>query len=201
MGNRDKLLEGALRCLHEKGFAQTTARDIATAAGVSLAAIGYHFGTTEALLNAALIRAMENWGEELDEALNDERDAALPPAERFVAVWTRVIDSVTANRPLWTTQFELVTQIGHHPERALQWNEAQDEAQFGLAELFHGIDADGEPELARIVGGLYQALLTGVVVQHIVSPEVAMSGSDLITALREVARRLGGERRDLQKSV
>ena len=58
MGNREQLLDGALACLYDKGYARTTARDIASAAGVSLAAIGYHFGTTEVLLNAALLRAM-----------------------------------------------------------------------------------------------------------------------------------------------
>ena len=52
MGNREALLEGAKHCLYEKGYARTTARDISTAAGTSLAAIGYHYRSTEALLNA-----------------------------------------------------------------------------------------------------------------------------------------------------
>ena len=43
MGNREALLLGAKCCLLEKGLARTTARDIGGAAGVSLAAIGYHF--------------------------------------------------------------------------------------------------------------------------------------------------------------
>ena len=57
-GNREALLDAAKRCLFEKGYANTTARDIATSAGTSLAAIGYHYGSTEALLNAAMIEAM-----------------------------------------------------------------------------------------------------------------------------------------------
>ena len=43
MTNRDALLLAAKKCLLEKGLNRTTARDIASAAGVSLAAIGYHF--------------------------------------------------------------------------------------------------------------------------------------------------------------
>ncbi|GAB3818361.1 TetR family transcriptional regulator [Micromonospora zhanjiangensis] len=62
MGNREDLLAGAKQCLMEKGYARTTARDIAAAAGTSLAAIGYHFRTTQALLNAALFEAMAEWG-------------------------------------------------------------------------------------------------------------------------------------------
>jgi AcrR family transcriptional regulator len=194
MGNREKLLEGALTCLYEKGYARTTARDIASTAGVSLAAIGYHFGTTEALLNAALHRAMEQWGEELGAALTGghdaDHDAGLTPGDRFVAIWSRVIDSVTANRALWTTQFEIVTDVGRQPGPHPRQAESQDDARNGLAELFHGIDAAEEPELARTVGGLYQALLTGVVVQHLVDPERAMSGPDLAVALREVTARI-----------
>jgi AcrR family transcriptional regulator len=194
MGNREKLLDGALQCLFEKGYAQTTARDVAGAAGVSLAAIGYHFKTTEALLNEALRQAVERWAEELERALtggDDAADAELTPPERFVAIWDRVIASVTANRPLWTTQFELVTRLGRQPEPEPSWSAAQQEAQSGLAALFHGVDPVAEPEVARTVGGFYQALLTGVVVQHLVAPDRAMSGRDLAFALREVGERLG----------
>ena len=61
MGNREALLDGAKRCLIEKGYSKTTARDIAEAAGVSLAAIGYHFGSKESLLEQAFMAAMEDW--------------------------------------------------------------------------------------------------------------------------------------------
>ncbi|WP_433217453.1 TetR/AcrR family transcriptional regulator [Dactylosporangium sp. CS-047395] len=189
MGNREKLLDGALQCLLEKGYAGTTARDIASTAGVSLAAINYHFRTTEALLNEALQRALEQWGDEMERALRDAAgvDGA---AERFEAVWASVIASVTANRPLWTTQFEVVTQLGRQPAPSPAWSEPQAQAQAGLAALFHGIDPEAEPERARVVGGFYHALLTGVVVQHLTVPDRAMSGRDLATALRFVASRL-----------
>ena len=72
----------------------------------------------------------------------------------------------------------------------LLWAESQVGAQNGLAELFHGIDFLEEPELARTIGGFYQALLTGVVVQHLVAPARAMSGHDLAVAIRTVAARI-----------
>jgi len=112
------------------------------------------------------------------------------PAERFEAVWTSVIASVTANRPLWTTQFEVLTQLGRQPSPSPTWATAQEHAQAGLAALFHGIEAAAEPELARVIGGFYHALLTGVVVQHLAVPDQAMSGRDLAFALRAVHERL-----------
>ena len=69
-----------MRCLYEKGYARTTARDIASAAGVSLAAIGYRYGTKDDLLNAALYRALDEWSEDLRTALAARPDAT--PAER-----------------------------------------------------------------------------------------------------------------------
>ena len=179
VGNREKLLDGALACLYQKGYAHTTARDIASAAGVSLAAIGYHFGSTEALLSAALVQAMQRWGEELERALVDERDGSLPRDRRRSAIWKRVIASVETNRPLWAVQFELVNEIQRKPELAEHFAGAQMAAREGLAELLEGIDPAAEPERAQRVGAFYQALLTGVVVQHLVDPTHALQAAEL----------------------
>lgn len=61
MGNREALLEAAIVCLRERGFGGTRARDLTRTAGVSLGAIRYHFGSTEALLNAAVAESSRRW--------------------------------------------------------------------------------------------------------------------------------------------
>ena len=83
MGNREALLAGAKRCLIEKGYARTTARDIAAASGVSLAAIGYHFGSKEALMNQAIYEFVGEWGEEVQRALRTEEAQDAKPLKRF----------------------------------------------------------------------------------------------------------------------
>ncbi len=181
MGNKEKLLAGALECLLDKGYARTTARDVAAAAGVSLAAIGYHFGTTDALLHAALDKALESWGAALETALRDDGDAPLDPAARFEAVWTRIIASVEAQPALWKLQFEVVAQLAVLPDLHERWQRSLTAAQEGLAELFGG---------APGTGALYQALLTGVVVQHLVAPGRGVDGAGLATALQAVAAQL-----------
>jgi AcrR family transcriptional regulator len=181
MGNKEKLLDGALECLLDKGYARTTARDVASAAGVSLAAIGYHFGTTDALLNAALDRAMETWGAALETALVDGGDAALDPHARFVAVWTRIIASVEAQPALWKLQFEVVAQLAVLPELHERWQRSLAAAQDGLAGIFGGGPG---------AGALYQALLTGVVAQHLVAPGRGVDGAGLAAALQDVAARI-----------
>ncbi|MEV6525865.1 TetR/AcrR family transcriptional regulator [Longispora sp. NPDC051575] len=225
MGNREDLLAGAKRCLYEKGYARTTARDIATAAGTSLAAIGYHFKSTETLLNQALVESMSEWGDELERALTGGSSsgpgsgsgsgsgeaeaeatggaeatgtaghprpatdpATVTPRHRFEATWDRVIASFPEHRPLWATQFELVSRIDQVPQMREFFAGAQDEARRGLAAIFQGVAPDSDT--ASEVGAFYQALLTGVMVQCLVDPEHVPSGPQLAAALRTVAASL-----------
>ncbi|MBO3745861.1 helix-turn-helix transcriptional regulator [Streptosporangiaceae bacterium NEAU-GS5] len=183
MGNREDLIAGATRCLYEKGYARTTARDIASAAGVSLAAIGYHFGSTKALLNEAIFKAMEEWGEEVERALAAVRDA--DPAERFEAVWSRVTESFTTRRALWAVQFEVVTQLDQFPGVRDHLLAGYDRARLGLAELF------GTPGSAEL-GAFYQTLLAGMLVQWLTDPGRAPTGHDLAGSIRKVAAVLEG---------
>jgi AcrR family transcriptional regulator len=180
MGNREKLLAGAKQCLFEKGYARTTARDIAAAAGVSLAAIGYHFKTTEALLNAALFEAIGEWGAELRRVLT--ADGGATPAQRFESTWSRVIESLGQQRALWSAQFELVTLLEHQPELRRFAAEAQPNARPALLGLLDGTERDEESQ--RKLSTLYQALLAGVAVQWLVNPEHAPSPHDLADAIR-----------------
>ncbi|GAA5002270.1 Uma2 family endonuclease [Actinopolymorpha pittospori] len=195
MGNREALLAGAQRCLFAKGYARTTARDIATASGVSLAAIGYHFGSTQALLRAALLEATNEWGDELEHALagaaeadaDSEADAdpgARDPIERFELTWTRLVESFTARRQLWATQFELFAQLEHDPEVRQFFADALERARFGLAAMLQGLDPDADRHAAKAAGGFHQALLSGMLLQWLADPERAPTGRDLADALR-----------------
>jgi AcrR family transcriptional regulator len=187
MGNREDLLAGAKRCLMEKGYGRTTARDIANASGVSLAGIGYHFGSKEALMNEALFEAMREWGEDLAATLTTGVEPDAAPLERFEALWDQVLESFARLRPLWVTQLELLGQLDHLPEVRAQLASASKEAQRGLAELFEGIEPGSDPERERLTGALYQAMLTGFLAQWLLDPDSALSGREVVQALRMIA--------------
>ncbi|HEX6683951.1 MAG TPA: TetR/AcrR family transcriptional regulator [Candidatus Limnocylindrales bacterium] len=170
MGNREALIDGAKKCLNEKGYTRTTARDVATASGVSLAAIGYHFGSKDALLQAALFEAMQEWGEDLGRAFATDIDPDATPAERFEARWRRVIDSFGRHRPFWLMQFEMVAQAEHVPELRKTLAAGVEAGRRGLAELF---DSDAE------LGALYQVLLSGVLMQWLIDPATAPTAKEL----------------------
>jgi AcrR family transcriptional regulator len=186
MGHREDLLEGAKRCLYEKGYARTTARDIVAASGTNLASIGYHYGSTEALLNAAMIQAIEEWGAEIERALAGQIDPQAAPMERFEATWTRVIESFAAHRQLWVATIEATAQAERVPEVRAFLADALQQGRMGLAALFQNIDPTVDPKQAQAVGSFYQALMTGVIVQWLIDPQRAPSGRDLAEALRLV---------------
>jgi len=185
MGNREDLLAGAKRCLLDKGYAQTTAREIAAAAGVSLAAIGYHYGSKDALLTAALMQALDEWGEELRVALAAGSRKHGTPAERFQAAWTAVLKSFAAHRQLWRIQFELLAQLERNPALQRMFAEANRGGRLALAELLGA--ATGEPlteKQALTLGTFYQAMLGGIATQWLVDPDAALTGRDMLDAMR-----------------
>lgn len=186
MGNREDLLDGARRCLLSKGYTRTTARDVATESGVSLAAIGYHFGSKDELLRAALRQAIEEWGAEIAAMLAAETDPGLSGAERFEATWERILASFARTRPLWAIQFEVIAQIERTPELRAAFPDANREARLGLAELFGaGPSVLGERR-AEMAGVCYQALLAGLAAQALVDPDGVPAASDLVDAVRAI---------------
>jgi AcrR family transcriptional regulator len=187
MGHREQLLEGAKKCLLEKGFARTTARDIVAASNTNLGSIGYHFGTKDALMNAALVQATEDWGAELGQTLASDIDPAATPLERFETTWTRVINMFEEHRQLWVAQFEIFSHLQHSPEMRPYFSAAQETARRGLATILQLIDPSADERSVRSVGSFALAMLTGVIAQWLVDPDKAPDGTDLADAIRAIA--------------
>ncbi|TRV76810.1 TetR/AcrR family transcriptional regulator [Streptomyces sp. 130] len=189
MGHREDLLEGAKRCLLEKGYARTTARDIVAASGTNLASIGYHYGSKEALLNLAFIKVTEDWGDLLTNQSESDlggEDGAQAPLDQFLKTWERVIGSYERTRSVWQLQMEVISRIDTDPELQKALVGPQREGRNGLAENMLGIDPEKEPERARVAGLFCQALLAGVMVQWMMDRASAPSAQDLTEGLKAV---------------
>ena len=195
MGNREDLLAGAKRCLIEKGYAATTARDIASASGVSLAAIGYHFGSKDALLNQAIYELVGEWADEVQRALAEEGDPAEDPVRRFETIMERTIASFGAVRGLWAAQLELLSLVGHSEELRAFLASVQGFAAAGLAELFLGIDPARDPESARKAGAVLHAVFIGVMAKWFMDPKQALSGRELAEGMQILAEHMGASHR------
>jgi AcrR family transcriptional regulator len=196
VGNREDLLAGAKRCLIDKGYAGTTARDIAAASGVSLAAIGYHFGSKDALMNQAIYELIGEWGEEVERALTAEGALDAEPLRRFESIMQRTIESFSGpGRGLWTAQLELLGPMEHNDELRTFLAGVQRDAAMGLAELFLGIGPDQDAEVARKVGSVLHALFIGVMVKWFMDPERGLSAHELAEGMRILAEHMTGRGR------
>lgn len=66
----DRILDAAERLFAEKGFAETSLRTITGRAGVNLAAVNYHFGSKNALIQAVFERFLTPFCAGLDAAID-----------------------------------------------------------------------------------------------------------------------------------
>src|SRR5947209_9387603 len=71
-GNREKLLDAAVRLIEQQGYGRITARDLVAASDTNLNSIGYHYGSKEALLNEAIAIGVRGWIAEMAEAAFSE---------------------------------------------------------------------------------------------------------------------------------
>jgi AcrR family transcriptional regulator len=194
MGNREDLIAGAKRCLIEKGYAHTTARDIAAASGVSLAAIGYHFGSKDALMNQAVYESVGQWADQIQQASAAEGALDGEPLQRFESIMGQTIESFGGpERGLWAAQLELMSLLEDNEELRSFLAGIQRDAATGLAELFLGIDPAQDPESARLAGSVLHAMFIGVMVKWFMDPKQALPARELTEGLRIVAEHMAGK--------
>ncbi|MER7727838.1 helix-turn-helix domain-containing protein [Streptomyces sp. NPDC096323] len=190
MGNREDLLAGARRCLEEKGYLRTTVRDIATASRVSMAAIGYHFGSREALLNQALFAAIDAWGQGVGADVGDGAGSA---AERYADMWTREIASYRTDRWLWIASVEAFVHAQTSPDLLALLAAGQREGRRGIAAQLAGVpEAEVAEADVRGLGSVQLALTSGVMMQWLTDPEQAPDATEIAAGLRALADRLEG---------
>ncbi|MFJ7151669.1 TetR/AcrR family transcriptional regulator [Streptomyces sp. NPDC100445] len=190
MGHREDLLEGARRCLLEKGFARTTARDIVRESGTNLASIGYHYGSKDALLTRAYVSLLEGVGEGFGPEVGKEAAHTPGSLEHFQEMWATILRTVPESRAIWLLSFELMFQDERVAEVRKLLGEAQEEGREGLVALFSGLpEAEVDRETADSEGRLYQTLLNGLMVQWLFDPASATTPEQLTEGLRRVVER------------
>ncbi|MFJ2591529.1 TetR/AcrR family transcriptional regulator [Streptomyces erythrochromogenes] len=184
MGHREDLLEGAKKCLVEKGFVRTTARDIVSASGTNLASIGYHYGSKDALLAEAFIGLMEEWGAVFQDGLAGEGGSL----ERFRALWEGVLAQHEKSAPVWAASLEVALGRDQRPELRAMLAASQAEGRRGLISMLTGTpEGELDERDVRTLGSFYQALLNGLMIQWLFDPESAATAEEFTEGMRRAA--------------
>jgi AcrR family transcriptional regulator len=176
--HKRRLLEGALECLRTKGYAHTTARDIATAAGGNLGSIGYHYGSKDALLNEALIEGFRAWTAQISQRV--QTIEAADPLERLRLAWETMLDELGRQEGLLQSFLEALAPASRSPELRAQlaafYRETRDDVARVVAESL------GDEAAARVIASLVIAVSDGLQLQWFLEPEETPS-ADAIAAL------------------
>ncbi|TBW59388.1 TetR/AcrR family transcriptional regulator [Marinobacter halodurans] len=84
----DRILNAAEELFAERGFSETSLRMITSKANVNLAAVNYHFGSKNALIQAVFARFLTPFSETLDKAFDDlERRCKGEPPTLQQTLW------------------------------------------------------------------------------------------------------------------
>lgn len=187
MSQKEQLLAGARTCLIERGYAHTTARDIAAASGANLASIGYHFGSKDALLNAAVVELVEEWGDRITGAVEEVH--APTPAERLEEFVRGILAAGPDERKVVLASVQAFAQAEFIPEIRDQLRNTYARGRVDLAALVLDVSRDEvTDEQAATVGSVSLSLINGAVLQWLIDP-VAAAGAARIT---DVVRTLSG---------
>lgn len=189
MKQRDALLDGAKKCLVEKGFHGTTARDIAAASGAHLGSIGYHFGSKDRLMSLAALELSSQWGDTMEQLARSAGGET--PGERLITMLSEVLASLPQTQDVHSVSLQAFVhaQFDDDLRRELAAGTAQGRA--ALAALLEGRQESEGPDRADDagLGSLSYALVTGLVIQSLVDPEHLPSPAELSEGLTRLGTR------------
>ena len=182
--HREQLLEGAVKCLKTRGYARTTARDIAAAADANLASIGYHFGSKEALLDEAVAKLCEESVTRMGEAAFS--GAADNPLARMAASWVAMLKSFQEGDGVSAVYIDAACQSRWNPKlrkTMIAVHRRDREAVTEMVKQALGEDAAAAGADPRIVASFLIAVYDGFALQWLLDPDEAPRGEELIASL------------------
>lgn len=169
--NRQALLDAAIRCIQERGYARTTARDIVAASSTNLGAIGYHFGSKEALMTEALAECCRRWLAAVSSAAG--RPGGSPWDNAVTAAYRAVDDS----REVAVAYLEAWAQIERSPELREQLASHYREFRTATAALLQSVVPRTRSKKLDIeaLSAVLVAIFDGLMVQWLLDPDALPS--------------------------
>ncbi|WP_039797895.1 TetR/AcrR family transcriptional regulator [Nocardia araoensis] len=177
MGNREDLLAGARKVIIERGVAKATARDIASAAGVSLAAIGYHFGSKDQLITEALADSLGTAiGDSMEQKIREGSGVELLTA--FATMWNGMPAVFTENHDSMLASMENLVRVARSPESQKFYAQALPGAYREMADALRETHPRLSREQAEAIAELYFVLVQGLGVLQTIAPEANLPDGD-----------------------
>ncbi len=187
---REQILDSSLRLFSEKGFARTSVRDIGQAAGITDAAIYYHFASKRELFEAlieergftAALEELENVEITVgpEEAIHELAAAALNFIYRNRDLMKVLMVEAMADDPVATEEYQILST---------RWRNA--EARILRFYADHGQLRTADPdELARQIVVTVLGVLADFIMSSAVAPEDGSVPPELTRHVRSAMEHL-----------
>ena len=182
--SKDRLLQGALTCIAQQGYAATSSRDIARAAGANVASINYHFGSKDTLVNAALSQCFGMWNQRVEQAF--EAAAGLAPRDQLGAILHAAIDSFADLRSsvhACVESYAPALRSQELRERLAAGYAGVRESAIRLATQHMGDAGMAAPQNLAAIASVLMAVCDGLMLQWIADPQATPNAAETLDAL------------------
>jgi AcrR family transcriptional regulator len=172
------LLEAAKQLILERGYAGATVRELAAASGANVAAVNYHFGSRENLLNQAMLDVFAEWMWRSSKVDVDEEEE---PLQQLAARARPMVDGIQAAQPAFIMALEVLLQSRRSPELHGQLAEHYARMRrFASESIAQSKRGSQLPPRYREVAASYMiAVADGLQVQALLDPDAIPTGDEL----------------------
>jgi AcrR family transcriptional regulator len=184
LDSKERLRRGALDCIAQKGYAATSSRDIARAAGANVASINYHFGSKGALVNEALGECFGMWNQRVESAFTAA--AGLTPHDQLAAILRAAIDSFAELRSSVHACIETYAPALRSDDLRERMAAGYQNVRESAVRLATRAMHDGElpvPDNLAAIASVLMAVCDGLMLQWIADPDAPPNAAETLDAL------------------
>jgi AcrR family transcriptional regulator len=183
------LLDAAKQLISERGYAGTSVRDLAAAAGTNISAVNYHFGSRENLLNEAILESFLEWIDSIGQVSSrlTSTDPNAGPLEHMAAQARPLLARFPERLPLFVVALEALLQAQRSPELlsrlAVHYSELRRRASEFIIAGSPGYEppphGEPPPRMVEVAASFMIAVGDGLLLQSLLDPEAIPTGDEL----------------------
>jgi AcrR family transcriptional regulator len=176
---KEALLEAAKQLVGERGYAGTSVRELAAVSRTNIAAVNYHFGTREKLLNQAVLELFVEWVDRVGE--QGPADPNAEPLQQLAARARPMVDGIPAMQPAFVVGLEALLQSRRSPELHSQLVEHYSRLRRRAIETMAATERGSQrpPRFLEVAASYMLAVADGLQLQALLDPDAIPTGDEL----------------------
>lgn len=176
---RKALVAAASQLLDERGYAGTSVRELAALAGTNVAAVNYHFGSRENLLNEAILASFVEWVERVGQ--EEPADPNAEPLQQLGARARPMVEGIPAMQPQFVVGLEALLQSRRSPELHTQLVEHYARLRRLAISAMTATEQGSEPppRFLEVAASYMIAVADGLQLQALLDPAAIPTGDEL----------------------